>query len=291
MKRPDAPWDDVERFIAYLVRILPTAITKEPRVDEKDLEPSLKFMDKVLLVVQCLINHDCRRQAFQLMVFLKTLHGDLRHTPRLFQSDSLSCHQELTRLVRNYVNGTAAGLDEPPSWSTITNEKPLSRHLVFPEDPDRRRCTYLGFASIARTLRKQYAQVQAENCCWKPLGNNSCFLKASVDFLGWLQKKAWSENRYKIFCTVGTILPAEITEQIFEQSLISEEIPQDPRVEETDPERIALTEAMRSTKARQEHRVLSRHRNEKMVKELYYCGHMERRSDPWSDSDSGSDSD
>jgi hypothetical protein len=59
-----------------------------------------------------------------------------------------------------------------------------------------------------------------------------CFHDNCLDLLEWLQTRAWSETRYRVFSTIGTLLPAELTERVFECTLDAEDVPLDPRVKE-----------------------------------------------------------
>jgi hypothetical protein len=49
---------------------------------------------------------------------------------------------------------------------------------------------FWNFAAAARTLREQYIDVHNIGCIMRSQAQHSCFLKAPVDMLEWLQKKA-----------------------------------------------------------------------------------------------------
>ncbi|KAK5170242.1 uncharacterized protein LTR77_004828 [Saxophila tyrrhenica] len=97
---------------------------------------------------------------------------------------------------------------------------------------------YRNFASAARLLRTAYL----EHNCNSPQDDEDdddyapswrrqppdCFHQSSRDMLEFLQKRAWPEIRYNVFSTAGTVLPAELTEHVFQYALSAEELPLEP---------------------------------------------------------------
>ena len=75
-----------------------------------------------------------------------------------------------------------------------------------------------------------------------------------------LQKKAWSEIRSNIFCTLQTAFPAELLELVFEWTLVAEEIPLNPMVVEwnmdkpTEQEKHLQAPAVARSRIKQEYR-------------------------------------
>jgi hypothetical protein len=97
---------------------------------------------------------------------------------------------------------------------------------------------------------------------------DTCFHTRTFDLLEWLQTKAWSEIRARVFQAVGPYLPTEITEDIFEFALVAEGIPLHPQLEEN-----ALVNAPDSAGLESQPP-----RHEKRLKAEYRCWYAERMS-------------
>lgn len=72
-----------------------------------------------------------------------------------------------------------------------------------------------------------------------------CYHLYNLNLLELLHKKAFGEVKSKVFLTIGTVLPTELTEQIFEFVMAAEEVPLEPRVRDTilepvDPELVEM---------------------------------------------------
>lgn len=96
-----------------------------------------------------------------------------------------------------------------------------------------------------------------------------CFHKLSVSMLGWLQTQAWSEIHGNVILTIGTILPAELAEKVFEQTLVAEGIPTSPSVRE----RIVVLDTTPDRKHKHHYWANDgKPRPLSQVKALYKCG-------------------
>lgn len=84
---------------------------------------------------------------------------------------------------------------------------------------------------------------------------SKCFHTIKVDLLDTLQKAAHKEIRQKILLIAGKRLPAELTDHIFREALLAEDIPEQPEVKE-----------WKDFPVEQQRR--------KCVKEIYRCGKM-----------------
>ena len=106
-------------------------------------------------------------------------------------------------------------------------------------DPQAKR--YWNFASTVRSLREAYLdqeQTDGDDLCCPDNDDEydygePCFHRSSLAMLFWLQKRAWNEIRVKVMLTIGTILPAELTELVFEHAIQAEKLPMDLVIKET----------------------------------------------------------
>ncbi|KAF2036203.1 hypothetical protein EK21DRAFT_106308 [Setomelanomma holmii] len=64
----------------------------------------------------------------------------------------------------------------------------------------------------------------------KATAKSKCVYNTLLPTLEILQKRAYHETRHKVFQTIGTLLPAELTERVFGYALVAEDIPQDTRI-------------------------------------------------------------
>ena len=103
------------------------------------------------------------------------------------------------------------------SWAA-TPETSLRLHWDFP--------------AAVRAFAQVYYHKTDEKECQLGSAGLRCFHMLSIDIFGWLQRMAWFESKYRVFSTVGTILPAELTERIFIHALEAEDILFDPDVKQ-----------------------------------------------------------
>lgn len=129
--------------------------------------------------------------------------------------------------------------------------------------------SYWNFADAARVLRTSYLSEECpETYPTAPQRHviTSCFRRRSVQLLDKLQVEAWSEVRASVFLTLGTILPPELAERIFEKALEAEEIPASPSVLKT-PIGDSQPDAWKAFRKR------ARRRG---VKKQYTCCHIDK---------------
>lgn len=103
------------------------------------------------------------------------------------------------------------------------------------EDEDSIQWTYPDFYDYAAAVRELSVAMATTSGC--PRSSNSddddyCYHMLNLSTLEFLHKQAYSEVRAKVFLTVGSQLPVELTEQVFELALQAEGVPLDPRVRE-----------------------------------------------------------
>ncbi|KAK3683260.1 hypothetical protein LTR37_020403 [Vermiconidia calcicola] len=116
----------------------------------------------------------------------------------------------------------------------------------------RDRLRYWDFASAARALGAAYTSMK----CYPPRDDKECFHEHSVDLLGWLQTKAWSEIRSNVYRCLGSVFAAELVDRIFDYALVAECITEQPGTQLIDVEAEARGWDATSTK------------------EIYRCGNM-----------------
>ena len=258
---------DINRFAEHAVRTLPAAFRKTAPVDEWSTKTPVTVIEKVLLVIQYSISKSRREAAFQLMIILKAFHQV--NSPRLHRGhDSTLLQEKLSTMIRDYVHGTASG---NVTYFTF-DAGYIGRGLVSATDRCTTSRTHWNFALAARTLRTHYC-IKLGSCYGHSHGDlHTCFHMTSVRLLEWLQQKAWSETRYRTFCTVGTLLPAELTERIFEYALATEEIPEDPSMDNASTIRNAQTPDRSSGEHHQG--ASSRWKENLRLKKMWRCNHM-----------------
>lgn len=124
------------------------------------------------------------------------------------------------------------------------------------EDDDEPRWTYPDFYDYAAAVRELSTGLAAE-CLKEQSEYNSCYHVLNLDTLDFLHKQAYGEVRTKMFLTVGSQLPMELTEHIFELAMQAEGVPLDPKVRDTkrtllwssDPE-VVITDYVETTQVR-----------------------------------------
>lgn len=127
---------------------------------------------------------------------------------------------------------------------------------------------------------------------------SSCFHEYSLYMLGVLQRKAWSETRYRVFSTIGTILPPELTERIFEATLAADELALDPQTHNR-PTRARDSSArrQRARNLRNDPWIITQTYGNSNIEEEYKCtrmrnsGHSCPELNLWARSDPADESD
>ena len=85
---------------------------------------------------------------------------------------------------------------------------------------------YLDFPKASRTL-----MTTMHGHCETGRGQYLCYHELNATALELLQEQAYDEIRLRVFLTIGTKLPAKLTELVFERALQAEHIPADTEVE------------------------------------------------------------
>ena len=233
----------------------------------------------VQMLVELLTNKACHVGSFHLMVLLKAHHND--ESPRVRRDDDENVHESLESSIRRYVSGRVPKhpkiLCSPPqqtsSW-TRSSSTLFDNDFVRRIGPCEARRISWEFPWASRTLRERYLRLMNERGCHCRV-NDRCFHTLDVHHLGWLQLKAWSETRCRIFCTIGTSLPTELTERIFEHVLGAEEVPESPSVMRKEDNGAAqkwVASGCVQSRGRYDPRT-------KLVKNMYRCIKMERNID------------
>jgi hypothetical protein len=95
------------------------------------------------------------------------------------------------------------------------------------------RTEHWNFAGARRELSNSWLTQMCDTSSIRTGDSNNrrvgCYHEHGNDMLVFLQKKAWSEIRAKVFLTLGSRLSAELTELIFLRALEAEEVPMDKR--------------------------------------------------------------
>jgi hypothetical protein len=279
--------EDVQRFIDYVRRIIPNAFQQEPTAEEYASESGTAVYRPVILVksfklIQLIIDQGRHEDAFHILVLLKSVIR--RANSRVYALDCGYVHQTFDRVIRAFISERSAmkGVKVSDLIHKPGNNTPWIRvaidgitwHQFW---KDTRHLRYWDFAAAARTLRAAYV---AATCMEKSEHEYpdhctmTCFHSSSLDLLDRLQTKAWSEIRANVFQTIGTLLPTELTERVFEFALVSEDIPLHPMVDAnvlTDPPESIVQTA----KARKLEPPPPRYK--RRIKEPYLCSVFERQ--------------
>jgi hypothetical protein len=193
------------------------------------------FVDKAFQLVQVLIDNGREKDAFQTLVLLKSVVRICN--PRMQDLKLRGIHAILDTLIRAFVA-------REPNSHGARYRLARSLHADFIMDlsgvswrPGRRHAWYWDFSTAAKTLDSVYferrcARVGGTSNADRDLDERSgcCIHSTSIELLDWLQTKAWSEIRNNVFQTIGTLLPTELTERIFEYALDVEKISHDPKL-------------------------------------------------------------
>ena len=239
----------MDRFVEYVHHIIPEAFQKSWPMEEYNAQPSdsweqVRNEDPVLVkcfkLVQTMIDHDREKDAFHVLVLLKSVFRKINE--RTFGVNFELAHTTLDRVIRDFIAEVSDLQDAKAAkanlTSTVSNNTPwlgmdgITWHQATKSRPHSR---YWDFAAATRPLQTAYFYNICNN---KEIDENAefdddtytCFHSNSFDLLHRLQIKAWSEIRSNVFQTIGTLLPTELTERIFEFALAAEEIPLQPKV-------------------------------------------------------------
>lgn len=247
LKRLDSE-KDMDHFIQYVNEIIEDVV-REPETEEEFRarhgrfggrpRHERTFLKKVLKLIQLMINKGRDRDAFQaLVLFRSTLKTSNK---RVLGHNLCETHKWLDSMIKAF---TGEPLPQSGVRRTFdgrrTYDKSMPLWIEFEDglkwrafQKDIRSTRYWDFAAATRTFRPAYVanlcngedEVRVEEY---DHGSQACFHHSSFDPLEWLQTKAWSEIRNSVFSTIGTILPTQLTEQIFGLVLGLEEIPSHP---------------------------------------------------------------
>lgn len=224
-------WDhvgsDMERYLAYVRRIIPEATRREMTSDEvleARLDPPVHptdneaFIENAFQLIQVLVDCSRDKDALHVLVLLKS---SIRVSYARMQDGRLAEHHALLNsAIRAFV--AKCPLDEGAESKLYIRENFVDimvNGLTWRQQSDsgRRHTWYWDFAAAKRHLNGAYF----DTWCYdrvpedRILHNNveydsrsdCCFHSASLGLLDWLQTKAWSEIRYNVFCTAGSKLP------------------------------------------------------------------------------------
>ncbi|KAK5170240.1 uncharacterized protein LTR77_004826 [Saxophila tyrrhenica] len=233
---------DPERYAAYVMRAI-TAAAQLPRPrDEKHpkwspTEPGKEkgnLLDKCLALIGVVIDNDMAKEAVHALVLLKVhLHAGSK---RMTYGDHAPAHKALDRIIyaliddNNVPNGARSCNDVNGKPLTSPHHEHrctvLMHGLVWHSGPARQGLGEMDFASAARLLRTAYLK----HDCGLPhtscdASRRQCFHQNSLDLPEYLHKRAWSEVRFNVFSTAGTLLSAELAKHVFEYALVAEEVP------------------------------------------------------------------
>ena len=90
---------------------------------------------------------------------------------------------------------------------------------------------YWNFAAARRELWSQWSQ-WSDQCPTEVTSSctDTCWHRDTCPLLGRIQKLAYGEIRANTMLTIGTKLPPELTERIFEFAMAAEDAPLDPEI-------------------------------------------------------------
>ena len=223
-----------ERFANYVLTTIDNSMMKSPAEDEQKHKANGKdvYLQKVFKLVQMLLDLDLRTEALHALVLVKSLYR--RDSIRIAEQKHKSvAHKRIDEAIRCLV-------DESQIPDTARSECDLEQHLREPVKHgykisiagltwccSRARkldLTFWNFASAASVLRTacmNYTCDPVTNLYASPRRKKQkhCLHQNSLNILDSLEKKAWSEIRANTIITVGTILPAELTEKVFQYAL------------------------------------------------------------------------
>ena len=235
---------DAQQFANYVDKILGASKNTVPPHDESqtdlsdavsdtgpferlgDIEP---FLYKALMLVQKMMDLGLWLEVPRTLVLLKTLYH--RENSRPSRADDQFDHELIDEILQCFTDERTI---IPSSRHECDAKTPHSQHTCIirvgglkwlsHRELARDRLRYRDFAFAARALGTAYTSMRCQ-----PLRHHKeCFHENSVDLLGWLQTKAWSEIRSNVYRCLGPVFATELVDRIFEYALMAEDITEQP---------------------------------------------------------------
>lgn len=231
----------VSGAIAAAAKISPTdderAIRSPPYSEETGRGT---FFDKCMALIAAMDQRSGPAIFHALVVLKSILHSGNRRCRLVRQEET---HKIIDRVIRAFVDD-----DFIPADARDCSGQPCPRHhrrhvctvsmhgFRWYSDPFFQ-IRYYDFAAASRQLKAAYSSQicdapprfdESDDWCNR-MARFRCYHLNSYRLLTYLQQRAWSEIRAKVFATFGTLLPAELTEHIFHEALLVEEIPLEPK--------------------------------------------------------------
>jgi hypothetical protein len=282
--------NDIDYYIGHVNRIIPRAFKQSQTEDELNdcMNHTVNAfpthvpaaLAKAVALIQPIIDRGRDREVFHLFVLLKTEIRRIR--PRVRDLKLNEAHQTLDKVMGAFA--AQIPIDKSARSHILGVDGHLNVRLELQDvhwrqldSVNRQSTQYWDFASAARTLKTSYTKklcvgkgyelsyYARRNRQYNP-GRDTCFHTRTFELLDWLQTKAWSEIRARVFQAVGRYLPAEITEDIFEFALVAEGISLHPPLEEKVPVSAPDSPGLESQPPR----------HEKRLKAEYRCWYVER---------------
>ena len=277
---------ELDYYIEHVHRIIPKAFRQMPTEDEMyDRESHTPnafpthvpaVLSKAITLIQPIIKHGRDRDAFHVFVTLKAVLRKL--SPRVYESKLNEAHEILDKVMGAFV--AQIPVDKSARSHIVGFDGHLNVRLELQDVKWRQLDTiskqpgqYWDFASAARILQTAYLKKLCVGPNYMPRRNreynprrDTCIHTRTFELLDWLQTKAWSEIRARVFQAVGPYFPAEITEDTFEFALVAEGIPLHPRLEENVPVRASDSASLESQPPG----------HDKRLKANYRCWYVER---------------
>lgn len=238
------------------------------------------LLDKLWLLVQELID---REQYQPILHALITLKASYRlSSGRFTEAQVETGHSRIDQLVKAFV---ADDITVPGGERSSVKRRAIeATGYKYSYNVDgvnwmtKGSCrTHWDSPLAVRTLRNAYFDKMAndaEAACGPRTAyeNEICFHNLTIVTLEWLFGRAWSEIRGKVMLTIGTILPAELTERVFEYAILAEEIPADPSI----TEKVVVDPSARKGDSERSSRVKMKPRRSKKVRAPYWCAGLEQ---------------
>ena len=277
--------NDIDYYIEHVHRIIPRAFQQSETEHERNDRTSHlckkvfpthvpSVLAKAVTLIQSIIDQGRDREAFHLFILLKT---EMRETRSRVRGRWLhEAHETSDKMMGAFSTqipierGARSHIVVPDGHLNVRLEL-QGLHWRQLDDVRGKHNEYWDFAGAARNLQRAYTEklcTGAKRSRGTRVVNPGCpcFHTRSADLLEWLQTKAWSEIRARVFQAVGPYLPPEITEDVFEFALVAEGIPLHPRLEEKASVSASDLAGLVSQPPRQA----------KRLKAEYRCGHVER---------------